>query len=592
MGIHKLLLSAAGNQESFTIPPYYTSQSGYMIYQPGGSATTLQLKDSLNISTGTDIKNYTGLTDLSQSNYIQDKDLDSNVYYGVINVSVANKSIVKAVLDGSTSPGTATMTTLLNNQSYGGTCYGSCYAPKILWNTTKNNGAFIFTTFSANYIYVFPFSSSSKTGFSLPYSIFDNDGPSGIDVVPKAVSGFTNDYAVTISGVDNLLNRIYRFTSYVIDMAQGSNVGWTNQTRSPTYTPYTGGPPSPGVSYGPQYQGPVLYYPPGKPVARDDTNQINTNRIVCIDTQSSLFFVWKLTEATNSLTFTFLYGSSTLDTFGIPNGLSLTSAQAIDPSLPPLPPLPLASYTLTTPLSAETTFDMTSYPAISSATSLTYYVIGGGANGGTPASSTIGQNNFGGGGGGAGTLATGTIPIDPNTGLLQYFVGNGSETIYPDPLNPGFFEGDPGTNGQNSYIKYNSVTIATGGGGLRTTIISPITFNRFGTFQNNGGAGGSGDATGNGANGDAPGGTNGGTGGQGGPGYSITDMMRVLGSGGTGGAGAPFSGSGGGSGANGTTYGAGGGGGGGLSANVSVEGQIAGAGGAGAAGAIKLVFYA
>lgn len=255
------------------LPAYYTSSSGYMMYYTYNE-TTANLKLLSNLNSSTTVRTYTGIT--ACWNIVHDKDLDSNIYYGMPEFSriLYRYTFTK----GGTSISSATITTYTGATT---SVLGACYAPSCMGTS---NGAFIIGGYNQSVIHVLEF--DSQKNISYTYTVPYTNEVYGTEVIPKQASGFTQDFAVAYTRNTKLLS------SFTVNMSTRT---WGN-LNSTTYTSGTTGP-SNGLG--------MLYYPPNKAIFTGDLD-ISTNRIAMNDTATSKLFVYTITQNNNSLTFTWL----------------------------------------------------------------------------------------------------------------------------------------------------------------------------------------------------------------------------------------------------------------------------------------------
>ena len=285
------------------LPSYYQNNSGFLMYQPGYNATTLQLKTLANINTATSIRTYTGFT--SAWTMIHDKDLDSNVYYGMTEGTRVLRRY--ALAKGGTTVTVSTLTTYAGATT---SVLGACYAPACMWTSNTAYGAFIIGGFNQAVIHVLPFVSNKRIGttYTVPYT----SEVYGTEVIPKQASGFTNHYGVAYTRGSK------QMSSWKVDLDSNGSTGWTNRTDNS----YTGGTNGPSNGDG------MIYYPPGKQIVSGDSATA-TNRIAMNDTSSARLYVWTVTESGNALTWTYLSTISIADSGGYPYHMSSNTYDSI-----------------------------------------------------------------------------------------------------------------------------------------------------------------------------------------------------------------------------------------------------------------------
>lgn len=267
-------------------PAYYTSNSGYLMYQPGFTATTLQLKTLANFTSATVIRTYTPYT--AAWTVIHDKDLDSNVYYAMPEGSRVLSRLTLA--KGGTSITSTTLTTYAGATT---SVLGACYAPACMWTGTSY-GAFVIGGFSQAVIHVLEFN-AAKTGISATYTVAYTSEVYGTEVIPKQASGFNNHYGVAYTRTSK------QMSSWTVNMNTRT---WSNR-KDNSYISGTNGPNNGNG---------MIYYPIGKQIVSGDPDT-STNRIAMNDTATTSLYVWTVTESGTQLTWTYLKTVT-----GMPNG--------------------------------------------------------------------------------------------------------------------------------------------------------------------------------------------------------------------------------------------------------------------------------
>jgi hypothetical protein len=263
-------------------PAYYTENTGWLMNQPGHSATTLQLKNISSLGTATATRTYTGLT--AAWTTIHDKDLDSNVYYNM--AEGGPKTLRRYVLaKGGT---TVTVSSMFSYSGATTSVLGACYAPQCMWTTSTVTGAFIIGGFSQAVLHVLEFG-PAKT-ITSTYTVAYTSEVYGTEVVPKAASGFSRDYGVAYTRGSR------QMSSWTVDMPTRS---WTNR-RDNTYTTGVTGP---GNGDG------MIYYPIGKQISFNDRTT-STNRLAMNDTGSARLYTWNITEHAGLSSLTWTYNST------------------------------------------------------------------------------------------------------------------------------------------------------------------------------------------------------------------------------------------------------------------------------------------
>ena len=283
-----------------SIPTYYTSSSGFLMNQPGYTATTLQIKSTSAISTAGAIRTYTGLT--AAWTFIHDKDLDNNTWYGM---DEGGRVLRKYVLaKGGT---TVTVTSLYTLSAATTSVLGACYAPACMWTGTSY-GAFIIGGSSQAVIHVLEFN-STKTNIATRYTVAYTSEVYGTEIIPKQASGFSQHFGVAYTRGSK------QMSSWTVNMDTRT---WSNRTDNS----YTGGTNGPFNGDG------MIYYPPGKPIFLNDPNT-STNRLAMNDTSSARLYVWTVTQSGNALVWTFLKQVPTSENGAYPYHMSLSTYNAV-----------------------------------------------------------------------------------------------------------------------------------------------------------------------------------------------------------------------------------------------------------------------
>ena len=147
-GRQEKLTSNAGN-----LPSYYTTNSYYAMVQPSYNTTNLNLQLLSSIATTTYIRTYSPMS-ASGWNYIHDKDLDSNVWYGMVSgTGVLSKN---TLTKGGT---TVTTSTIFTVSGSGAQFLGACYSPACMGTSSNFYGAFVTGGYTTSNIYILPFTS-------------------------------------------------------------------------------------------------------------------------------------------------------------------------------------------------------------------------------------------------------------------------------------------------------------------------------------------------------------------------------------------------------------------------------------------------
>jgi hypothetical protein len=286
--------AAAGNA-----PSYYTSNSGFLMYQPGFNNTTLILKPATAISTTSSIRTYTGFT--NAWTYIHDKDLDSNIWYGM---TEGTRVLRRYTLAKGTS--TITVSTLTTYAGATTSVLGASYAPACMWTGTAY-GAFVIGGFSQAVVHVLEFTANKTIGttYTVPYT----SEVYGTEMIPKAASGFTNDFGVAYT------RNSRQMSSWTVNMDTRT---WSNRTDNS----YSQG------STGPSNGDGMIYYPIGKAIFTGDPDT-STNRIAMNDTSSARLYVWTITQSGSALVWTFLKQVTIPDNGGYPYHMSAATYNSV-----------------------------------------------------------------------------------------------------------------------------------------------------------------------------------------------------------------------------------------------------------------------
>lgn len=289
---------------SNTAPGYYSSSSGYLLYQPGYTATTGQLKLSTDIANTTAIRTYTGFQ--TGWNMVHDKDLDSNVYYKMPEGG-SPKTLYKYVLaKGGTSVTQTTMGTYAGATT---SVLGACYAPAYMWTGTAY-GAFVIAGYSQAVIHILELN-AAKTAIAASYTASITSGEVyGTEIIPQQASGFTQHFAVFYT------RNTRRIGSFTVNMDTRT---WSNLNQTQSYTNGTNGP-SNGLG--------MIYYPPGKPIFTGDPDT-TLNRIGMNDTSTATLFVWTIAQSGNVLTFTWLKNVTMGNTGAYPYHMSVAAYNSV-----------------------------------------------------------------------------------------------------------------------------------------------------------------------------------------------------------------------------------------------------------------------
>jgi hypothetical protein len=183
---------------------------------------------------------------------------------------------------------------------------GASYAPACMWSNTAY-GAFVIGGFNQAVVHVLEFNSSKTIGttYTVPYT----SEVYGTELVPKAASGFSYDFAVAYTRASK------QMSSWTVNMSTRT---WSNRTDN-TYSAGTTGPANGNG---------MIYYPPNKPIFTGDPDT-STNRIAMNDTSSARLYVWTITQSGTSLVWTFLKLVNLPDNAGYPYHMSVNTYQSV-----------------------------------------------------------------------------------------------------------------------------------------------------------------------------------------------------------------------------------------------------------------------
>lgn len=283
------------------LPTYYTSASGFLMHQQAYNSNVLNLKTASNISTNTVIRSYPNLVS-GVWTYVHDKDLDSNVWYGMVQ---GNRQLYRMNLTKGLSTFTSSLLlTITSTQPV----LGACYAPACMWETAVGYGAFIIGNFANAQMYVVEFN-EAKNNSTFIYTVPYTSEVYGTEMIPKQASGFTNHYGVAYTRGSK------QMSSWTVDMSTRS---WTNRKDNN----YTGGVNGPANGNG------MIYYPPGKPIFTNDPD-VSTNRLAMNDTSTSNLYVWNVTQSTVSLNWTYLKTVPIVGNGGYPYHMSQNTYNSV-----------------------------------------------------------------------------------------------------------------------------------------------------------------------------------------------------------------------------------------------------------------------
>jgi hypothetical protein len=267
------------------VPAYYTSNSGFLINYVAFTSTAT-LINSTNIATATPaLATYTGLTISPRYwNLSHDKDTDNNVFYGI---GQNGGALIRITLPK--GGGTVTQTSLFTDTGSPTNILGTAYVPICMWTGT-GYGGFIGGGFNSGTIRVLEFN-STKTSISNAYTVTWTAGTVpevyGVEVIPKVVSGFNNNYGLAYSRNPKIM------TSWTVNMDTRT---WNNKATDSTYIAGTTGPSNGDA---------MVYYPRGKTIFTGDPDT-STHRVAMSDTSTARLYVWTITESGTSIVWTYL----------------------------------------------------------------------------------------------------------------------------------------------------------------------------------------------------------------------------------------------------------------------------------------------
>jgi len=283
------------------LPSYYTTNSYYAMVQPSYNVTNLDLQALSSIGTATYIRTYSPMS-ASAWTYIHDKDLDSNVWYGMPQSGTLSKNILTK---GGTTVTTSTLFTLS-----GVTALGACYAPACMGTTSSFYGAFVIGGYTTSNIYVCPFTSLKTVNSS--FSVQFQNEIYGTEMIPKQASGFNNHYGVAYTRSGHYIG------SWTVSMLPTSAGTWTNVTS----TIFSAGTTGPSNGDG------MIYYPPGKYMYIGDPYTA-FNRIAMNDTSTAKLYTYKITESGTSTIWTYLSTVAVATSGEYPYHMSLNTYNSI-----------------------------------------------------------------------------------------------------------------------------------------------------------------------------------------------------------------------------------------------------------------------
>lgn len=288
------------------LPSYYTVNSGFLMYQNSYNSNSLVLKSISDLNVNNSIRTYTALNTSSWT-VIHDKDLDSNIWYGM---AEGTRVLIRYTLP----KGGTTMTTS-NIISYSGattSVLGACYAPACMWSNSISYGAFIIGGYSQSVLHVLPFTSTKGVNAGSTYAVSYTGEVYGTEVIPKQASGFNNHFGLAYT------RNTKQMSSWTINLDCNSSTGWTNRVDNS----YTGG------TNGPLNGDGMIYYPPGKQITFNDA-ATTSNRIAMNDTSSARLYVWNVTESGTSLLWSYLSTISILTNGGYPYHMSSNTYDSV-----------------------------------------------------------------------------------------------------------------------------------------------------------------------------------------------------------------------------------------------------------------------
>ncbi len=280
-------------------PSYYTSNSGFLMYQNGFNVTTMILKPATAISTTSSIRTYTGFT--SAWTFIHDKDLDSNIWYGMTESTRVLRRY--ALAKGGSTVTVSTLTTYTGATT---SVLGASYAPACMWSGTAY-GAFVIGGFSQAVVHVLEFASNKTIGttYTVPYT----SEVYGTEMIPKAASGFANDFGVAYT------RNSRQMSSWIVNMDTRT---WSNRKDNS----YSSGTTGPSNGDG------MIYYPIGKAIFTGDPDT-STNRIAMNDTSSARLYDWTITQSGTDIVWTFLKRVNITNNGGYPYHMSVATYNSV-----------------------------------------------------------------------------------------------------------------------------------------------------------------------------------------------------------------------------------------------------------------------
>lgn len=264
-------------------PAYYSSSSGYYFIKL--NHTTQQLLLTTASTSYTSIRTYGTIVDTRSWTHVHDKDLDSNVYY---TMGENTRALYKVV---ATKGGTTLTNTLLLNYTGATTSVlGASYAPACMWTSTVGYGAFVIGGFSQSVIHVLEFA-ANKNSITNTYTVAYTSEVYGTELIPKAVTGWANDYGVAYTRGSR------QMSSWVVNMSTRT---WSNRVDNS----YSSTPAGSINGCG------AIYYPIGKPIFTGDPDT-STHRVAFSNTSVGVLYVFTITEGTNQINWTYLKTTAT-----------------------------------------------------------------------------------------------------------------------------------------------------------------------------------------------------------------------------------------------------------------------------------------
>jgi hypothetical protein len=160
------------------------------------------------------------------------------------------------------------------------TSKGVAYVPAVMGTS---NGALVVGGNDRHLVHIMEFN-NPKTSISYEYT-FVSSNVCGVEVIPKDVSGFSNDYLVTCTSSQIITSWVADFRARTFTSNANTSIGSGNFPTSPLS---------------------MIYFPPGKPVYNTDANS-NSNKLVITDATGNAIVIYTISQAaSNALTINYV----------------------------------------------------------------------------------------------------------------------------------------------------------------------------------------------------------------------------------------------------------------------------------------------